>query len=74
MPQEIPYLIDVLECALENLDALNHLQNHPASVDDTMTTTSRTPNSQHHLRRSILSGLGEIVIFFIRCGSSGVYS
>ena len=38
------------------LDALGHVQNDPASVDDTETTTPRTPTCQDHSKRSILSG------------------
>ena len=37
------------------LDVLDHLQNHPASVDDTDTTTLGTLTGQDHLKRSILS-------------------
>ena len=48
--------------------------NHPASVDDTETTTSRTPTSEDCLKRSILSGLGKIVMSFFGSGSSGGYS
>ena len=47
---------------LRFLEALYHLQIHPASVDDTETSTTRTSTSEDHLKRSILSWLGEIVM------------
>ena len=56
------------------LDALGHLQNHPVSMDDTETTTPEAPTSQAHLKRSILSRLGEIVLSIFGVGSSGGYS
>ena len=51
---------------------LEHLLNHLASVDDTETTTLRTPISQDH-SKSILSGLGEIVMSICGGGSSDGY-
>ena len=59
--QEILYLNEIFQNVhLRFLDALDHLQNHPTSMDDTEMTTPRTQNSQDHSKRSILSGLGEI--------------
>ena len=46
-PQEMFYLKDIFQnMHLRILQALDHLQNHVASVDDTETTTPRTPTSQ----------------------------
>ena len=56
---------------LRFLDALDQLQNHPVSVDDTKDTTPRNPNSQDHLKRSILSRLVEIIMSIVGDGSSG---
>ena len=47
-------------------DALGHLQNHPASIDDTEITTLKFPNSQVHFERNILSELGEIIMSFLK--------
>ena len=52
--QEILYLEEIFQNVhLRFLDALDHLSNYPAPVDD---TTLRTPTSQDHLKRSVLSG------------------
>ena len=55
------------------LGTLDHLWNCPASGDDTETTTPGTLTSQDHLKRSILSGIGEIVMSIFRGRSSGGY-
>ena len=73
--QDILYLKQIFQdIKSKYLDALNHLQNQPASVDNTETTISQTPNSQDCSKRSILSGLGQIVVTIFGCGSSGGYS
>ena len=49
--QHILYLQKVLQNVhLKFLDAWDHLQSHPASVDDTETTTHRIPNSQDSIK------------------------
>ena len=61
--QDILYLKDIFHNVhLRFLDALGHLWNHPALVDDTKTTIPGVPNSQYHLKRIVLSGLGEIAM------------
>ena len=34
------------------LETLDHLRDHPASIEETEMTTLRTPNSQDHLKRN----------------------
>ena len=48
------------------LDALAHLQIHPASVDDSKATTPRVPPSWDHLKCSFW--LGEIVMSILEVG------
>ena len=69
--QEISYVKEIFQnMHWRFLDALDHLQNHWASVDGTETTTLRIPISQDYLKRSLLSGLGEIVIYNFGGGNS----
>ena len=47
--QEIIYLKEIFQNVHSKfLDTIDHPWNHPASVDDTETTTPKTPTSQVH--------------------------
>ena len=70
--QEILYLIEIFQSVHSRfLDFLDHLLKHPALVDDTETATPTTSTSQDYSKRSILSGLGEIVMSIFGDESSG---
>ena len=56
------------------LDALDYLQNQPASVDDAETTTPRTPTSQEHSKGNVLLCLNETVMPIFGGGISGGYN
>ena len=61
--QEILYLEEIFQnMYLIFLNLLEHLQNHhPALVDDSETTTSRTPTSLNHLKRNSASSFSFFV-------------
>ena len=72
--QEFLYLKKICwNIHLRFLDALDHLQHHSASEDDTETTPPCTPTGQDHLKRSVPSELDGIVMSIFRGGSSGEY-
>ena len=73
--QEIIFLKEIFQNVhLRFLDAIDYLWNHPASIDDTETTAPKNPTGQGHSKRSVLSGLGEIVMSIFRGGNSIGYN
>ena len=48
------------------LDALDHLQNHLASVDDTEMTTTKTLTSQDHLKEASFQIRSDSDVYFYR--------
>ena len=72
--QEMLYLKEIFQNMHSRFaDALDHLLNHPAPVDDNETPTSEIPDSQDCPKRSIPSELDEIVTSIFG-GSSCGYS
>ena len=73
--QEISYLKVIFQNVHSRfLDALDHLQNHATSEDDSESRTRRTPITQGYSKRSILSRLGKIVMSIFGDGSPGGHS
>ena len=56
------------------LDCLDHLQNHPTLVEGSQEITTWVPISQNHSKRSVLSGVDEIVMLIFGVGGLGRYS
>ena len=73
--QEILYLKEIFKNVhLRLVNALDHLQNHCASIDNAKTTTPRAQNIHDHSKRSLISELGKIVMCAFGGESSGRYS
>ena len=72
-PSRNVYLKEIFQnMHLRFLNASDPQCNHPASVDDTETTTPRTSTSQDH-SKSILSRLGKTEMSIFGGGFSGGY-